>query len=142
MARIGLISCASKKRPTASSAEELYDSALFSKSREFVKRQCDRWFILSAKYGLVDPDQIIEPYEETLNTKSAPQRLQWANRVWQMLQTHVARDDDIIILAGKKYREHLVPRLEDSGCVIHVPMEGLGIGKQLQWLSERLAHPT
>jgi hypothetical protein len=142
MARIGLISCVSKKRFKASRAEDLYDSALFLKSREFVKQRCDKWLILSAKYGLVDPDQIIEPYEDTLNTKSVAKRLEWANRVWQELQSHVAQGDDIIILAGERYREQLVPRLEASGCAVHVPLKGLGIGKQLQWLSERLSHPT
>lgn len=111
MARIGLISCVSKKRSTASRAEELYDSALFSKSRDFVKQRCDRLLILSAKYGLVEPDQIIEPYEETLNTKSAPKRLEWASRVWHKLQSHVSPGDEITILAGERYREHLMPRL-------------------------------
>jgi len=107
-----------------------------------VKQRCDRWLILSAKYGLIEPEQVIEPYEDTLNTKSPPERLKWANRVWHDLQSHVAPGDEITILAGERYREHLVPRLAAIGCTVHVPLKGLGIGKQLQWLSENLSHPT
>jgi hypothetical protein len=39
------------------------------------------WFILSAKYGLVDPGQVIEPYEMTLNRMGRRERQAWAERV-------------------------------------------------------------
>lgn len=38
--------------------------------------------------------------------------------------------DRFTILAGAKYRKYLMPHLEHA----HVPLEGLGIGKQLQRL--------
>jgi len=138
MTCIGLISCVSKKHPIASRAEDLYDSALFSKSRDYVRNRCDTWAILSAKYGLVDPDQVIEPYEETLNAKSAAERREWSKRVWNVLQSRINPGNDIIILAGQRYREYLVPLLEAYGCQVHVPLKGLGIGRQLQWLKNHL----
>lgn len=138
MARIGLISCVSKKRLFASKARDLYDSALFAKSRQFVELYCDKWFILSAKYGLLQPDDIIEPYEETLNKKSSTQRKEWASKVWQDLRPCIEPKDKITILAGEKYREHLIPFLRDYGSQVDIPMLGLGIGRQLQWLSQKL----
>lgn len=141
MAHIGLISCVSKKHPGAAQAKDLYDSALFAKSRAFVERRCDSWFVLSAKYGLVESADVIEPYEETLNAKSRRERDQWADRVWAVLRQRLRPDDRITILAGERYRESLVPLIAEYGCHVDVPMQGLGIGRQLQWLSRQLEQP-
>lgn len=141
MAHIGLISCVGKKRARTAEAKDLYDSPLFAKSREFVEQRCDCWFILSAKYGLVEPAEVIEPYEETLNTKSRTERDEWACRVWAALRQRLRPDDHVTILAGERYRESLVPHMTKYGCGVNVPMQGLGIGRQLQWLSRQLEHP-
>lgn len=141
MAHIGLISCVSKKRPSAAEAKDLYDSALFAKSREFVEQRCESWFILSAKYGLVEPAHVIEPYEETLSTRSRRERDEWADRVWAVLRQRLRPNDQVTILAGERYRESLVPRMTEYGCHVDVPMQGLGIGRQLQWLSRQLGPP-
>ena len=61
--RIGLVGCVKKKGPVAAPAEELYVSPLFVGRRRFVESTCDRWFILSALHGLVDPHEVIEPYD-------------------------------------------------------------------------------
>jgi len=142
MATVGLISCVSRKRANATQARDIYDSSLFSKAREYVDKHCDRWFILSAKYGLVEPKAIIKPYDETLNTKSRVEREQWAVTVWEHLHLHLRPGDHIVVLAGELYREFLIPRIRQHGYVVDVPMEGLGIGRQLQWLSNQLARPN
>ena len=141
MTHIGLVSCVGKKRPSRAEAKDLYDSALFAKSRAFVEQRCDSWFILSAKYGLVEPAEVIEPYEETLNTKSRRERNEWADGIWAALGPRLMPDDHVTILAGERYRESLVPRLTQYGCHVNVPMRGLGIGRQLQWLSRQLEQP-
>ena len=141
MANIGLISCVSKKRPSAAEAKDLYYSALFAKSRKFIEQRCDSWFILSAKYGLVEPADVIEPYEETLNKKSLRKRVEWADRVWTVLRQRLRPDDHVTILAGERYRESLVPLMKEYGCQVDVPMQGLSIGRQLQWLSYQLEQP-
>jgi hypothetical protein len=45
----------------------------------------------------------------------------------------------VIFLAGKRYREDIIPFLTGKGFSVEVPMEGLGIGSQLSWLN-RHAH--
>ncbi|MBS0211536.1 MAG: hypothetical protein JSS27_21550 [Planctomycetes bacterium] len=141
MSRVGLISCVSKKQSTAAQAKDLYCSALFTKSREYVQQRCDSWFILSAKYGLLEPNEFIEPYEETLNAKSAKERFQWADDVWSSLRSRIHPGDDIVVLAGERYRERLVPLISAHGCRVDLPMQGLGIGRQLQWLSNQQSQP-
>src|ERR1700737_588957 len=64
---IYLISCVGKKRSDKMQAKELYASEWFFRSRAFVERTGCAWFILSARFGLVAPEQTIQPYEQTLN---------------------------------------------------------------------------
>ena len=48
----------------------MYISDLFIKARRYVETHYDKWFILSAKYHLVEPETSMEPYDETLNEKT------------------------------------------------------------------------
>lgn len=43
------------------------------------------WYILSARYGLLDPDTKVAPYERALNELSVSERQAWAERVFQRL---------------------------------------------------------
>jgi cytoplasmic iron level regulating protein YaaA (DUF328/UPF0246 family) len=133
MKKILLISCASQKRSHRSKAKDLYISALFKKNLAYAQRlNPDVIYILSAKYGLLDLDTEIEPYNLTLNTMSAGDIRIWAERVFQQLRQVVdVRQDHFIFLAGIKYRKYLIPNLVSY----EIPMEGLTIGKQLQALS-------
>jgi hypothetical protein len=138
MACIALVSCVSRKGARRAKAKDLYDSPLFKKARDYAETCSNTWYILSAKYGLLTPDTIIAPYDDTLNTKSRAERQQWAERVWRDLSPRVQPSDRIVILAGQRYREFILPKLVARGCVVDVPMEGLGIGRQLGWLSGAL----
>lgn len=83
---------------------------------------------------------MIEPYEETLNTKSRAERREWAEEVWAGLCERLKMDDRVTILAGKRYREDLLLLIEEYGCRVEVPMQNLRIGQQGQWLSRQLQH--
>ncbi len=63
---IGLVACCKTKLAEPARAEELYCSPLFCKARAYCLARYRRWFILSAKYGLVDPGHVISPYNCTL----------------------------------------------------------------------------
>ncbi len=58
--RIALISCVKTKRNAASKAKDLYISSLFKMNYTYAQRTCDKIFILSAKHGLLDENQIID----------------------------------------------------------------------------------
>ena len=134
--KIALVACVSKKATMSRPARDLYTSTWFMKASAYAQQIADRWFILSAKYGLVPPDQVIAPYDETLNRMPAAQRRAWAKRVLQDLRHEVHAGDDIVILAGQRYREHLIDPLETMGCNVDIPMRGLRIGEQLRWLNK------
>ena len=84
--RIALISCSKAKKNEPCPAHELYSpSDLFSLSYQYAKQNADKIYILSAKYGLVAEDRILEPYDQTLNDMRRQQQLSWANSVlWDL----------------------------------------------------------
>jgi len=74
--KIAILNCKGKKQDYTCSAEEMYSkSYMFSKQLEIVKKNYDKYYILSSKYGLVKPTTIIEPYDLTFESKSYEQRL-------------------------------------------------------------------
>jgi hypothetical protein len=133
-----LVSCVSKKRTTPSAARDLYVSDWFLKARDYVESTRSPWFILSAEYGLVSPDQVLAPYERTLNTMSKAGRNAWATRVKAQMETRLPPADRIVVLAG--HRESLMDYLRQRAGTVEIPMEGLTIGRQLQYLAGGLHH--
>ena len=134
MTRVALVSCVKSKQMTFAPACELYTSDLFRKMRDYARANADDWFILSAEHGLLHPDHVIAPYEKTLNRMPVRERLAWAERVKQQLLEVLPEGAEIIILAGERYREHLIPFLKQNGFLVSVPMDGLSFGRQLQFL--------
>lgn len=132
-----LLSCVKSKRSNASPARDLYVSDLFKKSRAVVEAQDAEWRILSALHGLVDPDQVIEPYEYTLKGKGVGARRAWAEEVLQQLLPLATRFGRVVFFAGETYREFLQEPLRQSGVIVEVPMQGLSLGQQLAWLGDR-----
>jgi len=115
-------------------ARDLYCSAWFTKARAYVEAAKSPWYILSAKYGLVSSEEWIDPYELTLAEMKIAERRAWAEQVWRDLEPLLGTRGRVVLLAGKRYREFLVARIEKRGVRVEVPLEGLGIGRQLQWL--------
>lgn len=132
MRTIYLIACASKKLSHRANAQAIYDSTLFKLSLAYAKnQQPDAIYILSAKHGLLDLDTEIDPYDLTLNNLSAQDKRTWALRVRSEIEQKAdLRADHFVFLAGQNYRTNLSPYMAHY----EVPLEGLRIGEQLQYL--------
>ena len=134
--RIALVSCVKQKRSSAAPARDLYISELFRGLRWYAEARAGAWYILSAEHGLLHPDQVVAPYERTLNTMRKPERLAWASRVQRRLLEVLPASAEVILLGGARYRENLEPFLRSMGYEVSVPLAGLALGKQLQYLKE------
>ncbi len=134
--QIVLLSCVKSKRNYPCRAGEIYASPLFQKMMAYARRlNPERIFILSAEYGLLNPDDVINPYERTLKNMKADEKQRWAQDVLSKLKRSCnIETDNFIFLAGVPYRENLVSHLRHYD----VPMEGLAFGRQLQWLDRQL----
>lgn len=131
--KIGLVACCSKKLNTEYEAKDMYISTLFKYSMKYLNERCDKIFILSAEYGLLELNEKIVYYDKTLNKMNKTERISWSSDVLKELKLKTnLENDQFIILAGKRYREELVKHMKNYD----IPMEKLGIGKQLKFLKE------
>jgi len=137
---LGLVSCAKEKKSYSCKASEMYSASdLFRKAYSYATRRYDSVAILSAKYGLLFPDDKIEPYNLTLNDMNSQQRKQWTETVFDQMKSRLRLEDfdKVFFHAGRKYRELLIPKLENIDIQCEVPLRHLGIGQQKAWYKER-----
>lgn len=129
--KIAFIACSKTKNNSPCTAEKMYQGELFKKSLKYCKNNYDIVFILSAKYGLLELNDFIEPYEETLNNKTEQEKKQWAEIIKTQMKEKNIFSSEVDILAGKNYYKYLNYN--------NIPLaDKKGIGYQLQWLSEQL----
>ena len=134
--KIALISCSKQKQNHLCRACEMYaPSNLFSKQFEYAKLSCDKVYILSAKYGLIEEDTLIEPYDVTLNDFSASEKSAWAVKVISELKQKTdIQNDTFYFFAGKNYYSDLIQYLPNY----RLPLYGLAIGERLSKLDKLL----
>jgi cytoplasmic iron level regulating protein YaaA (DUF328/UPF0246 family) len=139
-----LVSCSSQKAAKLCRAEDMYISALFKSSIRYAKNfEHPEIYILSAKYGLLKREKIIEPYDVTLSTVprkkrkphlhilNAEEKKAWGEKVLKQLSTLAdTKKDKFIFLAGKEY----VKPLRDALTNIEEPLEGKKQGQRLAFL--------
>jgi hypothetical protein len=131
--RIALIACCKSKRSEPSPAGDLYTGDLFRKARAWAQAHCDGFAILSAEFGLLQPDVITPPYERTLNTMPAIERRAWGRKVLAQVAIAFPPGTTFVVLAGEHYRRPF----EQSDLPVEFPLKGLkGLGYQKQWLKE------
>jgi hypothetical protein len=97
---ICLVSCVGAKGAAATPAKALYRSDWFIKARAYAEANGSRGFILSAKHGLVNPDDVISPCEHTLNTMGVSERRNWARVVQRQMDEQMPDVTCIVVLAG------------------------------------------
>lgn len=140
MNRVFLVACsAGKIKADLVPARDLYNSQLFKLARRYVEMSREPWYILSAKFGLLDPAQLVAPYDESLKHKGSAERADWGRKVEPQLRGQLLRSVELVMLAGRAYRDPLQHLLEAQGHIVTVPMEGMAIGKQLQFLTRHLS---
>ena len=132
--RLVLISCVSKKLAKRAIARDLYISTLFRLNLKYAEtlKPC-RILILSAKYGLLELNQEVEPYEQTLNNMRVSEVNHWASQVLQQIKSISSVEEaEYIFLAGERYRKYLIPHMR----FVQIPLKGYRIGEQLSKLKE------
>lgn len=141
--QLALIGCTKQKKDYPCPAYEMYNvSPLFRKAYAYCNERYDIVYILSAKYGLVHPKVIIEPYDNPLSSMNARQKREWAAQVMLQLKAeeetgrlYLGKVQRFVFHTGKEYRRYLVDLLP-SGLSL-VPLQGMGIGQQLHFYTEQ-----
>ena len=131
--RIALISCSKAKKNYCCAAKELYSASnLFNLSYQYAKATCDKIYILSSKYGLVEENEILQPYEKVLPKYFTVANKAWADEIFSKLSELEPENNTFVIFAGKDYYLNFYRRLKHY----ELPLEGLVLGDRMQKLNE------
>ena len=134
--RIGLIGCVKNKLAATAFAQDLYVSQLFRGRRWYVEQTCDRWFVMSALHHLLEPDDLVAPYDVTLVGTTRETRRSWSQETLAAISDKLGdvRGYVFEIHAGADYRDSgLTDGLLRRGALVVVPTLGLTQGRQLSF---------
>lgn len=140
---IGLVGCSNQKEAFQGEARKVYSSTLFRMSMELSEKWCDATYILSAKYKVIAPDEIIKPYNESLKDYTKKGREKWSVEVINQLvnKVGVKDGDTLFFFCGKYYYESMLSwdkLWKAYGWRCEMPFQGLRIGERLKYIKERL----
>ncbi len=122
MKRIGLVECTKSKLKDAQDnptnvypAKDMYTGYNFRKavSDGLDEFECSRYYILSDRYGLIEPDDLIHYYEFDLAKQSVAYKKAWSDKVYDELVKKLGNIDNVefVFFAGEIYYKYLKERL-------------------------------
>jgi hypothetical protein len=113
-------------------ARNAYAGVPFGLNRRYAERFGDRWVILSAKYGFIDPDfEIAEPYDVSFKLPSTHPI--GADELRRQLPRLEPEGYGVVVgLGGGSYRKAIEAAFEPFKVKPVFPFAGLPIGKMMQ----------
>ena len=137
---VAFVACCKTKLDHPAPAKDLYQSSLFTLTRRYVEREIQKssfhgWFILSALHGVVEPDQVLEPYDVSLASMNKKGREEWSVTVLKQIN-HIWKRPEwnrFTVFAGMFYCN---PFYSFNQCKF--PCSSLGIGERLAFLKSSL----
>lgn len=135
VAHLVLVTCVKSKLEVPAAAKELYISPLFTRQRAYAESAGVPWFILSAEYGLIAPDDWVAPYERYLPDTPTAYRAAWGKWVVERLDLLAGplHGKVVEIHAGSAYVSAVSAHLVAKGAILRTPLNGLGVGQRLAW---------
>ena len=106
--RICLVGCGTNKNDEPTEAQYMYVSWQWNyKYKAAETLNPDKIYILSAKYGLLKPTDIIEPYNHKLTNKESKE---WSDKVINQLKDENIdfENDEVYFFCGELYRKNLI----------------------------------
>lgn len=112
----------------------MYKGFLFEQILKFAKSMNPRKiFILSAKYGVLELDDWISPYNITLNKKNEKEKKEWAYNCYKQLkEKNINFEEKAIFLCGENYRKYLIKCFKNSAS----PTHRMRIGEQNRFYTQ------
>jgi hypothetical protein len=139
-----LIGCVRTKRAVPSAAAELFAGPLFERRRRYAVAGGLPWYILSAKFGLLAPGDVIGPYDLYLADQSPDYQKAWGEFVTARLEALEPglRGRTVEVHAGAVYVNPLRRPLTGRGAALVAPLAHLRQGEQLAWYGGHVVPAT
>ena len=141
--KVAIITCGADKQNKKCKAKDMYKGSLFVASRKYVESVYgSNYCILSAKYNLLHPDDVIEPYDMFLGKFKKEEKQKWWNKTAQMLLEEYPENTEYEFFCGKDYIEGVLPILDEAGRKYNCYLNDLGMGYKIQWYQQHTKKPT
>jgi len=98
-------------------AKEMYLGRLFKLTRKLCERMKWDYVIISAKYGLLFPDDEISGYEKVLKSKKDIEEIK--PKVLPRLMKILSEYDVVLVVAGKNYRQVIKSLINKKFIILH-----------------------
>lgn len=120
------ISCGFRKSSIPTKAEFMYTGPYFKALLNYAKSYSDNIYILSAKYGFLRLDQIIDPYNIKFGDPGTAEISTLKSQAKKL-----SINGKLFMLGGELYKQ-AISQVFDN---VEFPIpEGLGMGMQISWL--------
>jgi hypothetical protein len=133
-AGVVLVGCSRSKAPGARPARELFTGSAFTKARDLAQRGSAPWYVLSAKFGLLEPEEVVAPYDVYLPDQPSTYRTAWG--AWVVAQLGLRHDLSgavVEVHGSRAYCDPLTAPLAAAGATLVEPLSGLRQGERLAW---------
>jgi hypothetical protein len=103
----------------------LFASPGFARARDTAVRSGSPWFVLSAKHGLLEPADVVGPYDVQIGDQSAGYRTAWGEWVVGQLAERVRLDGVTVeVHGGIDFAQPLRQPLAVRGAALELPLPG------------------
>jgi hypothetical protein len=124
-ARVVLVASSGVHGPVPAAVATLFRSPGFASARAHAERSGVPWFVLSAKHGLLDPHDVVGPYDVQIDERSASYRAAWGEWVVAQLGERMPLDGATVeVHGGVDFAQPLRQPLSRRGATLELPLPG------------------
>lgn len=132
---LAIIPCTGQKNPDLEEApaEEIWTGNHFQLTLAYCELFFDKILVMSYKYGLISPSQVIQTYDIDMRVEKARARIRW----WYLLKKQIddLADNDppsiVALFTGSFERDRVIREFVKHGVEnLTIPWEGKGIGQR------------
>lgn len=121
--RVVLLASSGAVTPAAGPAAGLYVSDAFARARAHAERRGHPWFVLSAKHGLLEPDDVVGPFDPQLGDRPVSYRTAWGEWVAAQLADRIRLQDVVVeVHGGVDFAQPLRQPLARRGAALELPL--------------------
>lgn len=124
-ARVVLVASSGVHGPDPVPVATLFRSPQFAGARAHAERSGLPWFVLSAKHGLLEPGDVVGPYDVQIDERSGAYRAAWGEWVVAQLGERVPLEGVTVeVHGGVDFAQPLRQPLARRGAALDLPLPG------------------
>ncbi len=129
-----IIPCTNQKSDIPGPAREVWQGAHFQLTLAHAEMFYDKVLVLSYKYGFIDPDFEIEPYDVDIRYAAAKQKLEWWWEVRDDIKKLAKEEPKLVALyTGQTERQRIIREFVRNEIFnVIEPWENAKIGQRMQ----------